>query len=97
MVKKLRKDALKFINESLISHLNPSPTDPTVITCVTPPKNTSDQLDSNLVISVSIDNWKQPMTGFEYVQDPTFASIFPDYSFATYAYSSVIYQFNTYT
>lgn len=48
------------------------------IVCTTPP---SDAVIRNNLLEVRIDNWSSQISGFNYLEDPTFESISPNVSF----------------
>ena len=48
------------------------------IVCITPG---SDQSIINNLLEVRIDNWRAQISGFDYLDDPTFEGISPNVSF----------------
>ena len=53
------------------------------INCTTPPGDSATDAGAIELVEVFVDNWSLRLAGFQYVADPIFDSIFPDFIFVT--------------
>ena len=51
------------------------------INCTTPPGDAVTEVGTKELVEVFVDNWSFQLAGFQYVADPTFGSINPDFTF----------------
>ena len=54
---------------------------PDSIKCTTPPGDAVTGVESRELVEVFVDNWSIQLPGFQYVTDPMFDSIVPDFIF----------------
>ena len=51
------------------------------IECTTPPGDSGTGYGTTELLEVFVDNWSLQLAGFQYVADPTFETIHPDFTF----------------
>ena len=59
------------------------------INCTTPPGDSVTGAGKKELVEVSVDNWSFQLAGFQYMADPTFESISPDFIFVAYVHFAI--------